>query len=577
MRVEFELFLKDATGGALKKFGGTARVVSDGVERDFKRVKKSIDDVGKGTKIKVDASEVRRAGDELEQLSRRMKSIRGGHGGGEGGGNISMGRLARGSFYGGLAARGVEEGIGAIKEIGGQAFGAGMDAEQQIIGLSTFLGKTRAKALYAQLQKDSALTPFTTAQILPGMLQLVASGQTPERSKNDLWALMNAESATGNAGNAFALELGESHLAQMASTGKADAYFMKEFQRTLHIPMTRLLAEELFPKNVKRGMKQIAAWSENGELKDHVTYDQFIGAMEKASHAGGMFAGALEAQSQTIKGKLSTIKDWWNIGLAKSILDPETHDNITKLEDRIIGGLQEFPELIANMSPSINRVFDEFEELWPSMKKFGKGMGELVEPVGGFAMSSEFKEMSKELLQLGGNLAATLKPTVQGLEGMGKALAGVFSIELGVANKLLEWRNQANGSIGALGAFATGGVPGLFGYAYDKFGPHEIHNKGTISGVKGLMGSKYRNQGMGWLMPGTAGDGSMKPASGAATDDSDAIVGGGKKQTIINVNAPMYQVNGGQHFEQVNDALNNMGPKVRAIFLRLLESANMAG
>ena len=183
MRVEFELFLKDATGGALKKFGGTARVVSDGVERDFKRVKKSIDDVGKGTKIKVDASEVRRAGDELEQLSRRMKSIRGGHGGGEGGGNISMGRLARGSFYGGLAARGVEEGIGAIKEIGGQAFGAGMDAEQQIIGLSTFLGKTRAKALYAQLQKDSALTPFTTAQILPGRLQLVASGQTPERRK----------------------------------------------------------------------------------------------------------------------------------------------------------------------------------------------------------------------------------------------------------------------------------------------------------------------------------------------------------------------------------------------------------
>ncbi len=126
---------------------------------------------------------------------------------------------------------------------------------------------------------------------------------------------MNALSATGKAGNEFSLSLGENHLAQMAAQGSVDAMFLREFQRTLGIPMGKLLADQM---GVSR--KQIAEWTESGELKQHVSFATFEAALDRAAQKGGMFAGALEDQSQTIRGKWSTVKRLVEyIGLAKAV------------------------------------------------------------------------------------------------------------------------------------------------------------------------------------------------------------------------------------------------------------------
>jgi hypothetical protein len=56
---------------------------------------------------------------------------------------------------------------------------------------------------------------------------------------------------------------------------------------------------------------------------------------------------------------------------------------------------------------------------------------------------------------------------------------------------------------------------------------------------------------------------------------SDNIISGGRRQTIINVNAPMYKVER-QVFENIKDSIADWEPKLKEALLRILQSANAA-
>jgi hypothetical protein len=413
--LQFKLTLLDLMSGGFKRAGINAGSVFSGIDNRIGRTQKNLASLASPIRLRIDDGELERAKKGVDDLSSKMRNMPGG------GGGVSTGSIFKGSFLGGLAERGVERGFDTVKELAKSTLEAGMDAEQQLIGLTTFLGKDKAKYWYEKLQKDSGLTPYTTQNILPGMLQLISAGKTPEKSQKDLWSLMNALSATGNAGNAFSLELGQSHLAQMAAVGKVDAYFMKEFERTLHIPMTKLLADYM-----KVPMAKIADWKESGELKDHVTYDMFVGALEKASKAGGMFAGALEAQSQTIKGKWSTIKDFWNIGQAKAVLNPQTHENIIRLEDRMLNWVKGLPELVESWAPRINQLFDKFEEVLPSLQQFGSGLLDLLKPIGSILISDGFIKFGKGLLDFANTIEQILLPPMKLLAASAQAFVDLL-------------------------------------------------------------------------------------------------------------------------------------------------------
>jgi hypothetical protein len=584
--VSLVLQLKDMVSGGIQKVAATTRASMGSVVTATTRMGAAITATGGaaigalGTVTSNMNNVTQAANNASGAVNNLNNNLRNSGNAGGGGGGISLGKLARGSFYGNLAARGVEMAARKTYELGNEALGAGMDAEQQIIALKTFIGKDRAKSLYAELQKDSALTPFTTAQILPVMQQLIASGKTPEKAKKDTWSLMNALSATGNAGSEFMLGLTGSHLSQMAAVGKVDAYFMKEFERTAHIPMTKLLGDYM---NVP--MKQVAAWKEDGTLKDHVTYDMFVGALEKAAKAGGMFAGALEDQSQTIKGKMSTIKDWWNVGMAKAVLDPTTHDNITKLEDRIIQGLVQFPELIGRMSPVVNELFDNFNELVPSLKDYGESVMSMLRPVGAALMSNNVLNLSKSLLSMGAEIGNELVPAIQ---LTAQALVGLAGVVNPLINSVTNWRqNFINFLVETSSSIMDMLHPERKLKAQQSANVNNAQQGHTIVLKEGQTLDEYYRQNPGVMpqpilgvinMPGKKGSAAATGKMGTDAgleDSSDAIVGGGRKQIIINVNAPMYKVEH-QVFQTIKDAIKDFEPQVRTALVRILDSANMA-
>jgi len=593
MNVEFELRLKEYASGVLKGFQNTTRSVFGDVDNRVKRTQRGLSDLGRSVKLNVDSSGISRAERDIERLSNKMNNI--------GGGGLGIGGVAIGS----LMARGVEMAGRSVVDFGKQALDAGMDAEQQIIGLTTFLGKGKAKALYEKIQKDSALTPFTTSQIMPGLIPLMSAGQTPEKAQKDIWGLMNALSAVGHAGDPFMLGLMESHMGQMAASGRADARFVNEFQRTGSIPIFDLLATEVLPKmNHKAGMKQIAEWSDNGELKDHVSYDQFTAALNHAGEAGGKFAGALEAQSQSIKGKSSTIKDFWNIGMAKMVLDPQTHANITRLEDRLIAGLSDFPGMIGKLSPVINRVFDSFDEVWPAISKFGSGILDVLKPLGGLLLSDGVKKLITNILSLSSAIlnSPLLQKGMGVVKEVGEGVAGTIGRE---ANTYRNWWNyfanheqyerdndprvMTSERKGYYWGTAPIGTPrgsvidsAAVKHITDSLGVNNIFNNQkdakewddkfmkkyypkTAFDVQALplpMTTDKLMKGKKWTDPGASGE------------TNDSILGGGRKQIIINVKSFA------EHFTVHAGSLKDAGAQTKEVFermfLEVLQSANAA-
>ncbi len=53
--------------------------------------------------------------------------------------------------------------------------------------------------------------------------------------------------------------------------------------------------------------------------------------------------------------------------------------------------------MIAELSPHINKLFDEFEELLPVMKDFGVSVLDMVRPLAGFVFSKEVGGLVKDV------------------------------------------------------------------------------------------------------------------------------------------------------------------------------------
>jgi hypothetical protein len=429
-RVEFELWLKNMTGSGFGKAKATARSFFDETEKGAKRVRKSVEDIGKTPgKVKIDTSDVDRASRKVDELHSKVR--RGGDGGG--GGGISMGRLAQGSFYGNLAERGVEMGLRKGKELLSEGYGIGKDVEMMKVGLGTFIGDAKSGFVVDRVMRESARTPYTTKQLLPIEQGLIAQGKDIDRAHRDTWALANVIAGVG--GGSFDLErMGVLHLPQIAAAGYVEGMQRREMMIG-KVPFDKIIADYL-----KVPMSQVA----DMVSEKKITYDVLTNALVKAGQKGNMFAGAMDRLSQTMGGKESTIKDLWEMGWAKTMLNPAAHDNIIKVQDRMIAGMQDLPEIMGKMSGSVNRVFEEFNDLWPSMKRFGRSFGDFLKPVGGFLLSNEVKDLARSMLDLSTTILTDLKPALVIVAGLAKKGAGFTGLTLGSMANDLDFKGAAD-------------------------------------------------------------------------------------------------------------------------------------
>ena len=166
--------------------------------------------------------------------------------------------------------------------------------EKYTTGFTNMLGSAQAaqEAMQA-IQEDAARTPFDVASLTQANQLLISAGENAAYSRKVINALGDAVSATGG-GNAELSRMAQ-NLQQIANVGKAASIDIKQFAYA-GINIYQVLADY-----TGKSVQEVQNMT--------ISYDLLSQALIAASEEGGRYYNAMDTQSQTMNGRISTLKD----------------------------------------------------------------------------------------------------------------------------------------------------------------------------------------------------------------------------------------------------------------------------
>lgn len=239
-----------------------------------------------------------------------------------------LGTLAKGALVG-LGASISAVGLAAGKT--GIEFNAMM--EQSEIAWTTLLGSAdKAKKTINDLVELGARTPFEFEGLDKSAKLLNMAGFEGEKLKETLIAVGDAVSAVG--GGQDVLEGVSMALFQMSAKGKASAEEMNQLAER-GIPAWQILSETM-----GKPIPDLMKMSEQGKLMA----DQVIPALVEGM--GDRFGGAMEKQSQTFDGLMSTLKD--NLKSFSAMITSDLFEKIKSFLPPIIDFINQISDALKN-------------------------------------------------------------------------------------------------------------------------------------------------------------------------------------------------------------------------------------
>lgn len=199
---------------------------------------------------------------------------------------------------GNLVATALEKVGSAVVDAGKSAISTGVDynsqMEQYTVAFTNMLGSAdKAESALAQIKQDAAKTPFDTAGLVKANQYLISTGEDAKSARNIIMALGDAVKATGG-GNDELSRMAQ-NLQQIKNAGKATSADIKQFAYA-GIDVYGILAD-------------YTGKSTEDVQKMKISYDLLTNALLSASEEGGRYFGAMETQSQTLDGRILTLKD----------------------------------------------------------------------------------------------------------------------------------------------------------------------------------------------------------------------------------------------------------------------------
>lgn len=202
--------------------------------------------------------------------------------------------IAKGQILGNvlttLASKALDAAVGFVQT--GIEYNA--QIEKYTTGFTNMLGSAEAanEAMKA-IQEDASRTPFDVASLTEANQLLISAGENAGYSRKLIMALGDAVSATG--GGNVELSRMAANLQQIANVGKASAIDIKQFAYA-GINIYQVLADY-----TGKSVQDVQNMT--------ISYDLLSEALIAASEEGGRYYNAMDAQSQTMNGRVSTLKD----------------------------------------------------------------------------------------------------------------------------------------------------------------------------------------------------------------------------------------------------------------------------
>ena len=168
--------------------------------------------------------------------------------------------------------------------------------EKYTTGFTNMLGSAeKAQAVLNQIKQDAARTPLNVDSLVQANQLLISAGVSAGEARSTILALGDAVSATG--GGSEVLSRMAANLQQIKNVGKAASIDIKQFAMA-GIDIYGVLADYTGKSTAEvQGMT--------------ITYDLLTAALKKASEEGGRYYNAMETKSQTLSGRIETLKDNW--------------------------------------------------------------------------------------------------------------------------------------------------------------------------------------------------------------------------------------------------------------------------
>ena len=230
--------------------------------------------------------------------------------------------------------------------------------ESYRVGLTNMLGDAQAaNEAMAAIQEDAARTPFSVDSLTQANQLLISAGENASYSRKVIMALGDAVSATGG-GNAELSRMA-ANLQQIANVGKASAIDIKQFAYA-GINVYQVLADYT-GKTVQEVQNMT------------ISYDLLSNALIAASEEGGRYYNAMDTQSQTMNGRVSTLKD--NVSQLAGLMTGDLSSGIgvviSDLNDMTVAAIDAYKtdgwkglgEAILELNNPINSVIKKFGEL----------------------------------------------------------------------------------------------------------------------------------------------------------------------------------------------------------------------
>lgn len=298
--------------------------------------------------------------------------------------------------------------------------------EQSEIAFTTLL-KDREKAIAAikAIEEDAKKTPYNLPDLIKANQLLISAGVNTEDARDQIKYLGNAIAATG--GGTAELNRMVVNLQQVKALGKASALDVKQFAYA-GINIYKLLAEAT-GKNVK-------------EVKEmDITYELLIDSLKKASETGGMFEGAMEAQSKSFQGLKENISDVIGITLKDIAVKSGLFDAIKNGAQGVLTFIETAGPVVSNFFQKIGNIFKIFKEALSGDNMAAEFAEELIDILG-----KEEAKMVGDVLQwiadafrnIGNWIADNQELVLTFLEGFGVALGVllIISTVIGLLNAL---------------------------------------------------------------------------------------------------------------------------------------------
>lgn len=304
----------------------------------------------------------------------------------------------------------VSLGIGAaLVGIGAAAVKASADMERQVTAFTTLLGSgEKAKKLLKELETLGAKTPLELTNLTQNANTLLQYGISASQVTDTLRML--GDTAQGNAQRLDSLTLA---FAQSAAAGRANMQDIRQMINAGFNPLT--IVAEKTGETMDALSKRMSAGG--------VSFQEIADAFKTATSEGGRFFNAMQAQSQTFEGRLSTLKD--NIAIASR-----------NLGDLLLPVAGQVMEIVSDLIEQISSNKEFFTALSGAIAKIGEIISKLLPILS--KLLTAIAPIVSAFADLAANLADALFPIIDAVAGVFSQLAPVIADILGLIGQLVQ-------------------------------------------------------------------------------------------------------------------------------------------